>query len=98
MRMEPVTDASVWTGAELEADRSWECVLSDAHRAELGNALLAAKGKGLGIPDLTKETFPLPTLAPVLAGVSEGLRDGRGFALLRRFPVEDYDYDDIAVM
>ena len=98
MRMVPVTDASVWTGAELEADRSWEYVLSDAHRGELDAALDVAKGEGLGIPALTRKSFPLPSLGPVLAQVGGDLRDGRGFALLRRFPVEDYDHDDIALM
>ena len=91
MRMVPVTDASVWTGAELEADRSWEYVLSDAHRGELDAALGVAKGEGLGIPALTRKSFPLPSLGPVLAQVGGDLRDGRGFALLRRFPVEGYD-------
>lgn len=98
MWMQPVSDASVWTGADLEADRSWEYVLSDTHRAELDAALAAAKGKGLGIPDLTKADFPLPSLAPALSGVAEDLRDGRGFAMLRRFPVDGYEYDDIALM
>lgn len=98
MRMEPVDDASVWTGADLAADRSWEYVLSDAHRAEIGSALSAVKAKGLGIPAVSKADFPLPTLAPALSGVAEELRAGRGFAMLRRFPVEDYDYDDVALM
>lgn len=98
MRMEPVSDASVWTGADLEADRSWEYVLSDAHRAEIEGALALVKAKGFGIPAVTKVEFSLPTLAPALAGVAEEIRAGRGFAMLRRFPVEGYDYDDIALM
>ena len=39
MRMEPVTDTCVWTGTELKDDRSWEYVLTDAHRSELVVAL-----------------------------------------------------------
>lgn len=98
MRMEAITDSSAWTGASLEADRSWEHVLSDAHRAELDAALAQAKAKGQGIPVLTKEDVSLPTLSGVLAQIGRELRDGRGFALLRRFPVEGYDNDDIALM
>ncbi len=98
MRREPVTDASVWTGAELDADRSWEYVLNDAHRAELDAALGAVKTQGLGIPAVSKDSFPLPSLGPVLTSVGDDLRDGRGFALLRRFPVEGYENDDIALM
>ncbi len=98
MRMEPVTDASAWTGAELEVERSWEYVLSDAHRDELEAALTQVKSQGHGIPAVNKDAFPLPTLGAVLAKVGDDLRDGRGFALLRRFPVEGYEYDDIALM
>ena len=98
MRMEPVTDTCVSTGTELKDDRSWEYVLTDAHRSELVVALGAVKKRGLGIPVLAKETFPLPSLGPLLAEIGSDLRDGRGFALLRRFPVEDFEYEDIALM
>jgi len=98
MPMKPVTDASAWTGAELQADRSWEYVLTDAHRAELDAALTRVKAQGQGIPAVTKDAFPLPVLGAICAKVGEDLRDGRGFALLRRFPVEGYDNDDIALM
>jgi hypothetical protein len=37
---------------------------------------------------VTREQFPLPTLGPVLDGVREEVRAGRGFALIRNFPVE----------
>jgi hypothetical protein len=36
---------------------------------------------------VTKDQFPLPTLGPVLEGVREEVRAGRGFALVRGFPV-----------
>ena len=57
MRMEPVTDTCVWTGTELKDDRSWEYVLTNAHRSELVAALGAVKKRGLGIPVLAKETL-----------------------------------------
>lgn len=98
MRTEPVTDESVWTGAELEADRSWEYVLTDAHRAELDAALISAKNASIVVPALTKEAFPLPMLSPIAERVADDLKNGRGFALLRRFPVEGYDHSDIELM
>ncbi|NKB59327.1 MAG: hypothetical protein GKS00_23640 [Alphaproteobacteria bacterium] len=98
MRTEPVTDASVWTGAELEADRSWEYVLTDAHCAELEAALRGVKERGLALPAVTKEAFPLSSLGPVAANIAGDLKNGCGFALMRRFPVEGYDYADIELM
>ena len=38
-RMEPIEDASVWTGADLERDRSWAFELTSEHRADLDRAL-----------------------------------------------------------
>jgi hypothetical protein len=98
MRTEPVTDESVWTGAELEADRSWEYCLTDAHRAELDAALISVQNANMAVPALTKEVFPLPTLSSIAERVADDLKSGRGFALLRRFPVEGYDHSDIELM
>jgi len=39
---------------------------------------------------ISKETFPLPTLGPVLEAIREDVATGRGFALVRGFPVERY--------
>ncbi len=98
MRTEPVADASVWTGVEFETDRSWEYVLTDEQRAELGAALTAAKQNGLSVPALTKDAFPLPGLSASLSRIAGDLKEGRGFALMRRFPVEGYSYEDIELM
>jgi hypothetical protein len=46
---------------------------------------------------ISPETFPLPRLAPVLAGVQRDLLDGRGFAVLRGLPVERYAVEESAV-
>ena len=39
IRMEPLHEASVWTGDQLQDDHSWEYPLDDADRAELAAAL-----------------------------------------------------------
>lgn len=36
----------------------------------------------------TKEDFPLPSLAPILASVAHEVNQGRGFALMKGFPVQ----------
>jgi hypothetical protein len=98
MRMEPVADASVWSGAELLAERSWEYVLTDADRAELREALDAVKRQGMALPAVTKEMFVLPKLSTTLARVADDLKNGRGFALLKRFPIEGHAYADVELM
>ena len=94
----PVRGAGVWRGADLEHDRSWEFVLDDAGRDELRRAMAAARDAGLGFADIDAARFPLPRLAAVAAGIGRELRDGRGFALLRGFPVEGHALDEIEVM
>ncbi len=42
------------------------------------------------IEAMTKDQFPLPTLAPFLESVQRELLDGRGFALLKGLPVHRY--------
>lgn len=95
---EPVVGLAAWRGAELERDRSWEYRLDNAQRAELRGAAAAALAEGLGVADIDAARFPLPSLAPVLSGIAAEVRDGRGFALLRGFPVEDEALDDLEIM
>ena len=40
--------------------------------------------------DITRESFPLPTLGTELAGITRDLIDGRGVALIRGVPVDRY--------
>lgn len=42
------------------------------------------------ILDITRDTFPLPTLGAELARLTEDLIDGRGVALIRGLPVQRY--------
>ena len=98
IRMEPIGDASAWQGAELEADRSWEYVLNEAHLAELEHAFGAVKQRQLGLLDITRAAFVLPTLGKVLERIADDLRTGRGFALLRGFPVHAYPFDELELL
>jgi len=94
----PVTDASAWYGADMEADRSWEYVLEDGHVGELETALSALKKNRLALRDISAADFPLPKLSKMLASIARDLQSGRGFALLRGFPVAVHDNPDLALM
>ena len=98
IRIEPIDDASAWCGAEIQSDRSWEYALDDAHRHELDNALSAVNKKGLHLPEITRDAFPLPSLGDTLKYVANELQSGRGFALLRNFPIDGYAFDDLEKM
>jgi hypothetical protein len=87
---QPVTDASAWHAAEFEADRSWEYYLDDGHIAELTQALAAVKDRGLALAQIGPDDFPLPTLSARLRSLGDDLATGRGFALVRGFPVDGF--------
>ena len=93
MRMEPVTDRSVWTGSDLARVRDWEYVLDDAHLGELDTAL--SKVRNVPIRDIVREDFSTSRVGALMSTLSEQLQSGRGFALLRNFPVERYDLPDL---
>lgn len=98
MKTKPVEDASVWRGADLAADHGWEFHLDRNHLGELDAALAGVKKLGLSLPEVDRDAFPLPDLAAMLAEIGAELKDGRGFALLRGFPVDDYALEDLELM
>jgi hypothetical protein len=52
----------------------------------------AGLSKPLG--ELSRSTFPLPTLAPILSTLAHALYTGRGFFVLRTIPVSSYSHED----
>ena len=96
IRIDPLNERSVWTGNELSDESSWKYPLDCDDQSELSAALDGVKEMGLG--DITKEAFPLPRLNKLLRSLAHDLSDGRGFALVRGFPVDSYSYQDIERM
>lgn len=95
IRRQPIDDASVWTGADLDSERSWERRLAPRHLEELAAALDAVRRRGLGVPEITAADFPLPTLSEQLREIGAELKSGRGFAKLGGFPVDAYPIEDL---
>lgn len=98
IRDERVDDASAWRGEDLVADRSWEHRLDAANLADLERSLAAVKDRGLTLAEITSDVFPLPSLEPTLARIADDLRDGRGFAMIKGFPVDAHSFEDLEKM
>jgi hypothetical protein len=67
----------------------WRTQLEPGHVAELLAATAEVADRAL--PDIDRDSFPLPTVAPVLHRILDevvDVVDGRGFALLRGVPVD----------
>ncbi|TMR23458.1 TauD/TfdA family dioxygenase [Nonomuraea turkmeniaca] len=85
MTVAQVLGPGEWLGAEIRDSDAWRVPLDEGHRREVLAAVRAA-------PDeITRESFPLPTLGPVLRRVREELVGGRGFALVQGVPTDGMD-------
>jgi len=83
---------SAWYGPALASRSDWIEPLSPAELDELAAAaapwLARVERDARALNELTVADFPLPTCAPRLARMTDELLHGRGFALLRGFPVD----------
>ena len=74
----------------MAARGDWVERLSVAEAAEVEKAAHRLLGRQAGIATLTAQDFPLPTLGPRLARIRRDVLHGRGFALLRGLPVQQW--------
>jgi TfdA family taurine catabolism dioxygenase TauD len=86
--MKPIKDPAWWYPADLEGTDAWVYRLSNSEVAEIHRAVADIESRRVELADITRENFPLPMLAPALAGIKEELQNGRGMALIRGLPVE----------
>ncbi|MGD9988572.1 TauD/TfdA family dioxygenase [Pseudonocardia sp.] len=80
---------AAWRGPEIVDSPEWKIELTPEHVEELRVALRGIDQPDRSLRSITRDDFPLPTLASVLAGVQDELVDGRGFVLLRGVPVDE---------
>lgn len=93
---QPVVDPAGWTKEEMERTGEWIYRLSEAEVADLDRAIGEVVARGLDIMEITRENFALPVLGPSLARIREELLNGRGFTLIRGFPVSRYNRAEAA--
>jgi hypothetical protein len=84
----PIDSPAVWHASDLADRDAWTIELTDAQRHEIAAAARAAVAKGRTTATLTIGDAEMPALADTLARVVDVLAGGRGFVLLRHFPVD----------
>jgi hypothetical protein len=75
-----------WLGPEIADSPAWRYIFTPSDIAELLAAEQQARSRPMA--DRTRDDFPLPGLASKIAGWMRELDRGRGFILLKGFPVE----------
>jgi hypothetical protein len=79
----------------MAASSDWIRHFAPREIEEIDAALRSVQQRGLAWPKFGRDDFPLPTLSRGLATVLDELENGRGFVLLRGFPVERYTEDEL---
>lgn len=98
MLKHPFTVPAAWKAEDLKRDRSWVWRLEGDEIAELEAALDAVKRRGINIPAIRREDFPLPRLAPKLGRMLDELENGRGIVLIQGLPIERYSKPDAGLI
>ena len=88
-----------WYGPDLQSNPDeWIFNLNDDEVSEIEVAARHIFESGIGIVEINKHNFLLPTLGPKLTKLGGQLTGGIGFALIRRIPVERYSIRQAAIM
>jgi len=93
----PVAGPSVWYGRDLQERADWMFNFSAEELAELDAAVRAYRASGAPLTNLSPARFPLPLLGPKLGAILGELLEGRGFTMLRGFPVDRYTREEQAI-
>jgi hypothetical protein len=88
---------SVWYGRDLQQRSDWIRAFSAAELAEIDAAVRAFQKSGANLAGISPASFPLPTLSAVFDGLLAELLEGRGFVMLRGFPVDRYTREQQAI-
>jgi hypothetical protein len=95
---DPVGGPSSWTGTGLANNESWTHHLTVREIAELEQARDYAASRGEPLTSLTADDFPLNDFEATLKSIGREIEDGRGFILIRGFPVGRYEESDAALI
>ena len=89
----PVHSAAAWRAADMRADKDWREEADIADIEEIDRAMANAQATGKELGALTREDFPLPTVAEKISQWRREISNGRGFKVIRGFPVDSWGED-----
>ena len=89
MLRSPITSDVAWTAADVSETAQWTTRLSPGQRAGIVEAARAVEMMSDVGHDALHAAFDFPCLRSDVADWVAALRDGRGFVLVRDFPVDE---------
>ena len=75
----PIDHPSAWKVADFKTPADYTIELSATQLQDIERAMGQMKSAGLGLDDLQREHFEVPSLRPVIDEIRREIEDGRGF-------------------
>lgn len=94
----PIDHPSAWRPADFASPADYTIDLTAGQLRDVEHAMAGVKAAGLGLDDLGREHFELPSLRPVIDEIRHQIEKGRGFVVVRRLPVDAYSKDDLGMI
>ena len=87
----PINSPANWMGSGIqERETEWLELLSKDDLIEISDAVDQAHAQNIGMEALSRETFALPRLSERIASWRDEIKSGRGFVVVRGFPLEEW--------
>src|SRR5271169_2072002 len=83
----PIDHPSAWKVADFRTPADYTVELTATNLCEIERAIEQIRAARLGLEDLQREHFEIPSLRPVIDEIRHEVEDGRGFVVVRRLPV-----------
>jgi hypothetical protein len=94
----PIERPSAWKATDFRSPADYTIELTATQLRDIEAAMGRVKAADLGLDDLQREHFELPSLRTVVDEIRHEIEDGRGFVVVRRLPVEAYSKDDLSMI
>ena len=94
----PIDHPSAWRSADFRSADDYAIDLAPRHVRALTDALAGVRRAGLATEAIDRTAFDLSSIADDVRRWFEIVQHGRGFLMLRGFPVEGFPIDDVGTM
>ena len=94
----PIDHPSAWKPADFASPADYTIELTASQLRDIEHAIARVKAAGLGLDDLGRQHFELPSLRPVIDEIRRQIEAGRGFVVVRRLPVEAFSKNDLGML
>lgn len=98
IRDERFEGSSAWRGDDFPDTSAWTLELSGETLTELDASLRRVLREGKTLSDLQREDFEAPSFAAQADALRYELHHGRGFILLRGFPIDSYSVEEACIL